>query len=57
VRITLTARGEQVFRDAARVHLAGIRERVTRHLTDDEARTIADALERVRIANTDTPPT
>jgi DNA-binding MarR family transcriptional regulator len=57
VRITLTAKGEQVFRDAARVHLAGIRERVTRHLTDDEARTIADALERVRLANTDTPPT
>jgi DNA-binding MarR family transcriptional regulator len=55
VRIKLTKQGEKVFRSAARVHLTGIRERVTQHLTDDEARVIAEAFERVRQANTGSP--
>lgn len=53
VRIKLTKQGEKVFREAARVHVAGIRERVTQHLTDDEARIIAEAFERVRRANSE----
>lgn len=52
VRIKLTDEGERTFRTAAKAHVAGIRERVTQHLTDDEARIIADAFERVRLANT-----
>lgn len=55
VRIKLTEQGEQVFRAAARVHLAGVRDRVLQHLTDDEARIIADAFERVRQANSRNP--
>ena len=51
VRIKLTDKGEKTFRSAARIHLDGIRDRVTRHLTDDEARIIADAFERIRQAN------
>ncbi len=55
VRITLTKQGEKTFRTAARIHLAGIRQRVTQHLTDEEARIIADAFERVRLANSENP--
>ena len=51
VRIKLTEQGEKIFRSAARIHLTGIRERVLQHLTDDEARVIAEAFERVRLAN------
>lgn len=51
VRIKLTKQGEKTFRSAARIHLDGIRERVTQHLTDEEARIIADAFERIRQAN------
>lgn len=51
VRIKLTEHGEEAFREAARVHLTGIRERVTQHLTDEEARIIAEAFERVRELN------
>lgn len=51
VRIKLTKQGEKTFRSAARIHLTGIRERVTQHLTDEEARIIADVFERVRLAN------
>lgn len=53
-KIDLEARwtlGEKTFRSAARIHLDGIRARVTQPLTDDEARIIADALERIRLAN------
>jgi MarR family transcriptional regulator, 2-MHQ and catechol-resistance regulon repressor len=55
VRIKLTKHGEKTFRTAARIHIAGIRERVTQHLTDEEARIIADAFERVRLANSENP--
>lgn len=48
MRITLTHDGERTFRAAARVHLAGIHEHVTQHLTDKEAHAIATAFERIR---------
>lgn len=51
VRIKLTEQGEKTFRSAARVHVVGIRERVSQHLTDEEARIIAEAFERIRLAN------
>ena len=54
-RIKLTEEGEKTFRTAARVHVDGIRERVTQHLTEEEARIIADAFERVRLANAKKP--
>lgn len=43
----LTPAGRQRLREAAPVYLAGIERHVTRHLSDDEARTISVALERV----------
>lgn len=46
-RITLTASGEVTFRAAAQVHLAGIEEHFASHISDEEARCIADSLERV----------
>jgi DNA-binding MarR family transcriptional regulator len=51
LRVKLTKQGEKVFRSAARIHVVGIRERVSQHLTEKEARIIADAFERVRAAN------
>jgi DNA-binding MarR family transcriptional regulator len=48
MRITLTDRGEEAFRAAARIHLDGIHEHVTQHLTDEEAHVIATAFERLR---------
>lgn len=48
MRITLTHDGEQAFRAAAHVHLAGIHEHVTQHLTAEEAHAIAAAFERIR---------
>ena len=51
VRVTLTAEGQRVFRAAARIHVAGIQDRVAQHMTDEEARIVADVFERVRAAN------
>lgn len=53
MRITLTDDGERAFRAAARVHLEGIHEHVTRHLTDDESQAIATAFERIRTISLD----
>lgn len=47
-RITLTASGEVKFRAAAQVHLAGIEEHFAGLISDEEALTIAETLERVR---------
>lgn len=47
-RVTLTARGEETFREAATVHLAGIKRHFADRITDEEARVIIDALARVR---------
>jgi DNA-binding MarR family transcriptional regulator len=47
-RITLTARGEAVFRRAAEVHVAGIEKHFASRLTDEEAAVIAGVLERIR---------
>lgn len=49
MRIVLTAQGESVFRAAATVHVEGIRTHFTSHLSEDEARVIAAALERIRL--------
>lgn len=49
IRITLTPSGEQTFRAAARVHLAGIEEYFVKLLSDDEARAIAETLERIHV--------
>jgi len=46
-RITLTASGEMTFRAAAQVHLAGIEEYFASLISDEEARSIAETLERV----------
>lgn len=56
VRIKLTEKGEKTFRTAARLHVTGIRERVTQHFTDEEAQIIADAFERVWAANSPNAP-
>jgi DNA-binding MarR family transcriptional regulator len=46
-RITLTAKGEATFRTAAQVHLAGIEEHFASQISDEEARGIAETLERL----------
>lgn len=50
-RITLTAEGERVFRAAARIHVAGIHDRMGQHLSDREARLVTEVFERVKSAN------
>lgn len=44
---TITAEGRAAFRTAAPVYLAGIERHFTRHLTDNQQRTIAAGLQRV----------
>jgi len=44
----LTPRGEQVFREAAPVHLDGVKRHFGCHLTDSEAKTLAGAFEKIR---------
>jgi len=51
IRVTLTSEGERTFRAAAKVHLAGIRQRFSAHMSEDEARTIAHVFSRVRQFN------
>ena len=51
LRITLTTEGERVFRAAARIHVAGIREHFGSHLSDEEARIVVELFERVKSAN------
>ncbi|MFQ5948169.1 MAG: MarR family winged helix-turn-helix transcriptional regulator [Acidimicrobiia bacterium] len=46
-RITLTPQGMDTFRNAAKVHVASIQKHFTDLLTDDEAKVIAEALERI----------
>jgi DNA-binding MarR family transcriptional regulator len=46
----LTPEGRSAFRRAAPVHLRGIQEHFARHLDDDEAATLHDALARVTSA-------
>lgn len=50
-RITLTAEGRRTFRAAARIHVTGIHERVGDHMSEDEARVVAEVFERIRSAN------
>lgn len=51
IRVTLSKKGERMFRAAARIHGAGIHDRVAKHMTDEEARLIIDVFERVKSAN------
>ena len=44
----LTPRGEQVFREAAPLHLDGIHKHFACHLTAAEAKTLAKAFEKIR---------
>ena len=44
----LTPRGEQVFREAAPVHLDGVQRHFGCHLTESEANTLASAFEKIR---------
>jgi DNA-binding MarR family transcriptional regulator len=46
----LTPEGRSAFRRAAPVHLRGIQEHFARHMDDDEAATVDDALARVTSA-------
>jgi DNA-binding MarR family transcriptional regulator len=55
IRITLTEQGVETFRRAAKVHVAGIQRHVADRLTNEEARVIAQALERIR--QDGSPPT
>lgn len=50
-RITLTAEGDRVFRAAARIHKAGIEERVGQHLSAQEAQLVAEVFDRIKAAN------
>lgn len=43
----LTPRGEEVFKEAAPIHLEGIAKHFTDHLTPDEASTMVGAFERI----------
>lgn len=51
LRITLTKEGERVFRAAARIHVAGIREHFGMHLSEEEARIVVELFERIKSAN------
>ncbi|MGH2774053.1 MAG: MarR family winged helix-turn-helix transcriptional regulator [Actinomycetota bacterium] len=56
----LTPRGEQIFREAAPVHLDGIHKHFACHLTATEARTLANVFEKIRgplISAADCAPT
>lgn len=45
--VALTPRGEEVFKEAGRVHLRGINEHVGSHLTDDELAQLGALLGRL----------
>lgn len=47
IRVAITEDGTQLFRAAAKVHLAGIERHFTAHVTEDEARTILEVMERI----------
>ena len=47
-RVAITEEGRQVFRAAAIVHLAGIARHFSARVTEDEAQTILEVMERLR---------
>jgi DNA-binding MarR family transcriptional regulator len=51
VHVALTSAGGAALRRASRVHLRGIEEHFTRHLTADEAAVVAGVLRKVRQAS------
>lgn len=48
IRVALTVEGNDLFRSAAKVHLASIENNFSRHITDDEAQLIIDIVDRIR---------
>jgi DNA-binding MarR family transcriptional regulator len=56
IRITMTDQGIDTFLDAAKVHIASIQKHVTDRLTDEEAKVIAQALERLHQENRSPDP-
>lgn len=46
-RICLTEEGEAIFREAAKVHFQSIDQHFLSHLTEQEATTIVDVIERI----------
>ena len=48
IRVAISDTGTSLFRSAAKVHMASVEELFSRHLTDQEARTIIDVVDRVR---------
>ena len=47
IRITLTATGLESFRTAAEVHVTGIERYFVDHISETEAETVADVLQRI----------
>ncbi|MDX1689441.1 MAG: MarR family transcriptional regulator [Acidimicrobiia bacterium] len=45
--VVLTAEGRRIFSEAAPTHLAGIERHFAAHVDEDEARVLADVLERI----------
>jgi DNA-binding MarR family transcriptional regulator len=43
----ITPKGRELFQQARRTHLAGVRERFLSHLSPDELRTLAELWEKV----------
>ena len=48
--VALTDQGRKVFEEAAPLHLTALDRHFAKHLTDDEARVIRDALGRIAVA-------
>jgi DNA-binding MarR family transcriptional regulator len=53
VYVALSDEGREVFDGAAPRHLAGIRRHFASHITDEEAETMVEALERILAAGRD----
>jgi DNA-binding MarR family transcriptional regulator len=50
LEVVMTAEGEAMFRKAGRVHLRGIAEHFSAHLTPEEAAVVGEAMSRVKAA-------
>jgi DNA-binding MarR family transcriptional regulator len=57
IQITLTAEGKRTLRAAAPIHLRGIEEHFTKHLTRTEAKHLRSAFTKILDATEDIHPT